>query len=51
MLHAMTISNEGVLPEMSPSYGQSLIHNPALRRQVRSDSAAALHINDVAVAA
>lgn len=35
------------LVEMIPSYGQSLIDNPALCKQVRSESAATLHINDV----
>jgi len=35
------------LKEMSPSYGQSLIENPALCRQVRADTAAVLHINNV----
>ncbi len=35
------------LKEMIPSYGQSLIENPALCRQVRADTAAVLHINNV----
>jgi malate dehydrogenase (quinone) len=35
------------LEEIIPSYGQSLAENPALCRQVRADSAAVLHINDV----
>jgi malate dehydrogenase (quinone) len=35
------------LKEMIPSYGQSLIENPALCRQVRADTAAILHINNV----
>jgi malate dehydrogenase (quinone) len=35
------------LKEMIPSYGQSLAENPALCRQVRADTAAVLHINDV----
>jgi malate dehydrogenase (quinone) len=34
------------LVEMIPSYGQSLIDNPALCRRVRSESAAALHIRE-----
>jgi malate dehydrogenase (quinone) len=36
------------LVEMIPSYGQSLIDNPALCQRVRSDSASALHIKGVA---
>jgi malate dehydrogenase (quinone) len=35
------------LKEMIPSYGQSLIENPALCRQVRADTAAILRINNV----
>jgi malate dehydrogenase (quinone) len=35
------------LKEMIPSYGQSLIENPALCRRVRADTAAILHINDI----
>jgi malate dehydrogenase (quinone) len=35
------------LKRMIPSYGQSLAENPALCRQVRADTAAVLHINDV----
>lgn len=35
------------LKEIIPSYGQSLAENPALCRQVRADTAAVLHINDV----
>jgi malate dehydrogenase (quinone) len=35
------------LREIIPSYGQSLAENPALCRQVRADTAAVLHINDV----
>ena len=35
------------LKEIIPSYGQSLIENPALCRQVRADTAAILHINNV----
>jgi malate dehydrogenase (quinone) len=35
------------LKEMIPSYGQSLIENPALCRQVRADTATILHINSV----
>ena len=33
--------------EMIPSYGQSLINDPALTRKVRSHTAEVLHINDV----
>jgi malate dehydrogenase (quinone) len=35
------------LKEIIPSYGQSLIENPALCRKVRADTAAVLHINNV----
>lgn len=35
------------LKEMIPSYGQSLIENPALSRRVRTDTAAVLHITDI----
>jgi malate dehydrogenase (quinone) len=35
------------LREVIPSYGQSLIDNPALCRQVRADTAAVLHINNI----
>jgi malate dehydrogenase (quinone) len=35
------------LRQIIPSYGQSLADNPALCRQVRADTAAVLHINDV----
>lgn len=35
------------LKEMIPSYGQSLINDPALTRKVRSHTAEVLHINDV----
>jgi malate dehydrogenase (quinone) len=35
------------LKEIIPSYGQSLIENAALCRQVRADTAAVLHINNV----
>jgi malate dehydrogenase (quinone) len=35
------------LLEMIPSYGQSLIKNPALAQKLRSESAAVLHINDI----
>jgi malate dehydrogenase (quinone) len=35
------------LKEMIPSYGQSLIENAALCRQVRADTAAILHLNNV----
>jgi malate dehydrogenase (quinone) len=35
------------LKEMIPSYGQSLSENPALCRQLRADTAAVLHINNV----
>ena len=35
------------LKEMIPSYGQSLIDKPALCRQVRADTAAVLHINNI----
>jgi len=35
------------LKEIIPSYGQSLAENPALCRQLRADTAAVLHINDV----
>jgi malate dehydrogenase (quinone) len=35
------------LKQIIPSYGQSLAENPALCRQVRADTAAVLHINDV----
>jgi hypothetical protein len=32
---------------MIPSYGQSLIDNPALCKQVRAETAAVLKINDI----
>jgi malate dehydrogenase (quinone) len=35
------------LREVIPSYGQSLIENAALCRQVRADTAAVLHINNI----
>jgi malate dehydrogenase (quinone) len=35
------------MKEMIPSYGQSLINDPALTRKVRSHTAEVLHINDV----
>ena len=35
------------LKEIIPSYGQSLIENPALCQQVRADTAAVLHINNI----
>jgi malate dehydrogenase (quinone) len=35
------------LKQMIPSYGQSLAQNPALCRQVRADTAAVLHIQDI----
>ena len=35
------------LKEMIPSYGQSLSENPALCRQLRAETAAVLHINDI----
>jgi malate dehydrogenase (quinone) len=35
------------LKEMIPSYGQSLIDDPALTRKVRSRTAEVLHINDI----
>jgi malate dehydrogenase (quinone) len=35
------------LKEMIPSYGQSLIENAALCRQVRAETAAVLQINDI----
>jgi malate dehydrogenase (quinone) len=35
------------LREMIPSYGQSLVDNPALCRQVRTETAAVLQINEV----
>ena len=35
------------LKAMIPSYGQSLIENPALARRMRADTAAVLHINDI----
>jgi malate dehydrogenase (quinone) len=38
------------LVEMIPSYGQSLIDNPELCRRVRSESAATLHLREVAIA-
>jgi malate dehydrogenase (quinone) len=37
----------GKLKEIIPSYGQSLIENAALCRQVRADTASVLHINNV----
>jgi len=44
------LSSGGWLPklkQMIPSYGQSLAENPALCRQLRADTAAVLHINDI----
>lgn len=38
----------GKLKEMIPSYGQSLIENTDLCRRVRAETAAILHINDIA---
>ena len=35
------------LREIIPSYGQSLIENPALCRQVRAETAAVLNINNI----
>ena len=35
------------LKEIIPSYGQSLIENPALCQRVRAETAAVLHINNV----
>jgi malate dehydrogenase (quinone) len=35
------------LREIIPSYGQSLIENPALCERVRADAAAVLHINTI----
>jgi malate dehydrogenase (quinone) len=35
------------MKEMIPSYGQSLINDPALTRKVRSYTAEVLHINDL----
>jgi malate dehydrogenase (quinone) len=35
------------LKELIPSYGQSLIENPALCRQVRAETAAVLNINNI----
>ena len=35
------------LKEIIPSYGQSLIENPALCQRVRTETAAVLHINNV----
>jgi malate dehydrogenase (quinone) len=35
------------LKEIIPSYGQSLMENPALCQQIRADTAAVLHINNV----
>jgi malate dehydrogenase (quinone) len=35
------------LKKIIPSYGQSLVENPALCRQVRADTAAVLHINNI----
>jgi hypothetical protein len=32
---------------MIPSYGQSLIDNPALTARVRAETAAVLHINNI----
>jgi malate dehydrogenase (quinone) len=37
----------GKLREMIPSYGRSIINDAALCRQVRSETAATLHINDI----
>jgi malate dehydrogenase (quinone) len=35
------------LTQMIPSYGQSLIENPALVQRLRAETAAILHINDI----
>jgi malate dehydrogenase (quinone) len=35
------------LKQMIPSYGQSLINNPALCQQVRAETAAILNISDI----
>jgi malate dehydrogenase (quinone) len=35
------------LKEMIPSYGQSLVENAALCRQVRAETAAVLNINNI----
>lgn len=35
------------LKQIIPSYGESLAENPALCRQIRADTAAVLHINDI----
>src|SRR6185295_9326925 len=35
------------LKEMIPSYGESLIEDPALSRRVRAETAAILNINDI----
>ncbi len=36
-----------MLKKIIPSYGQSLIENPALCQRVRADTAAVLHINNI----
>jgi malate dehydrogenase (quinone) len=36
------------LKKMIPSYGQSLIENPALAERVRAETAAVLNINNIA---
>ena len=44
------LSSGGWLPklkEIIPSYGQSLIDNPALGRRVRSETASVLKINNI----
>ena len=40
----------GKLKEMIPSYGQSLIDNAALCQKIRAETAAVLHINNIAPA-
>jgi malate dehydrogenase (quinone) len=35
------------LREMIPSYGQSLIENPALVQRLRAETAAILHLNNI----
>ena len=39
----------GKLRSMIPSYGQSLVENTALARQVRADTAAILHLQNISV--
>ena len=39
------------LRKMIPSYGQSLIDNPAMTERLRTETAAVLHINNVKKAA